>query len=135
MKNILRHKEILSVLKSANPKLRSAIIANADCDLIKTLIEIIVNLLDGNLPLSNKQKKKLGVYKRKLRRLYRECYNKKSHKVKKVPRARKLVIQSGGALPFLIPLLAPLIAKAALTGAVGATAGYAVKKILPSSAA
>lgn len=131
MKNIIKQKELLEVLKRANPKMRSAMIQHADCDLIKTLIEVVVNLLDGNIPLSHKQKKQLEKYKRKLRILYRECYNQRTKKIKRLKKARKIVIQTGGALPFLIPLLAPLFAKAALTGAVGATAGYAVKKILP----
>jgi hypothetical protein len=128
MKHILKNKNLLEVLKDATPKLRKVILQNADHGVICSLVEIIVNLLEGRIKISPLQKKKLVRYKQQLRQISRSCV--KHNKVINKKKARKLVIQSGGALPFLIPLLAPLIAKAALGGIVAATTGAITNKVL-----
>lgn len=128
MNNVKREKAILKVLQSASPKLRKAILSNANDKTICTLVEVVSNLLKGNIPMKPHQRKQLLKYKNKLRKLTKCCskHNKVINKLK----ARKLLNQSGGALPFLIPLLLPLIAKAALSGAIAAGTGIATKKLL-----
>jgi hypothetical protein len=128
MNNIKKHQPILQVLQSANPKLRKAIIKNADDKTICTLVEIVTNLLNGNIPLKSHQRSQLLKFKNSLRKVKACC--SKHNKVINKGKARKLLNQSGGALPFLIPLLLPLIAKALLGGVVAAGAGVATKKIL-----
>lgn len=78
----------------AKPKLRNAIIRNSEDDFIKTLAEISLNTLNGNIGLDNKTKKKLRPYKRVIRKL---ACSKRCNKSK-----RKLIIQKGGFLPMLI---------------------------------
>lgn len=128
MHNISKQKHILEVLKTAQPKLRKLILQNCDSKVICALVEIIHNLLNGNIPLSKNQKKKLKKYKKQFRFLSKKCIQK--NKNINTKKARKTVVQTGGALPFLLPLIIPLIAKAALAGAVSAGVGVATKKIL-----
>lgn len=123
MKHLEKHRYMFEVLKTASPKLRKAILKEGDHDLICVLAEIILNLMEGHIQISPQQKQKLSPYKNTLRRIHRQC----SHSNKK--KLRKSVVQVGGALPFLIPLIAPLIAKAALAGAVSTGVGIATKKI------
>lgn len=85
---------MLYVLSRANPKLCSAIMKNADPELIKTISEIALNILAGNNKISNKSRKKLSRYKRQMRRL---ACSKQSLRSK-----RKILVQKGGFLPMLI---------------------------------
>lgn len=88
----------------AKPKLRNAIIRYSDDDFIKTLAEISLNTLNGNIAVDNKTKKKLRAYKRVIRKL---ACSKQCNKAK-----RKLIIQKGGFLPMLIGTI--------LSGVIGA---------------
>jgi len=83
----------LQVLKDARPKLRRVILANSDKELINSAGECALNVLQGNVRLSNCKKRKL----RKIRRQIRTVANRH------VPLAlkKRLIIQSGG---FLVPL-------------------------------
>ena len=127
MQSISKHKSILEVLRTSQPKLRKLILQNCDNNVICALVEIIHNLLQGRIQMSPKQKKKIQKYKKQFRLLSEKCIRNKNINKKK---ARKVVVQTGGALPFLIPLIAPLIAKAALAGAVSTGVGIATKKLL-----
>lgn len=126
MNNIITHKSYLKVLETAHPALRKAILQNADKKLLCVLVEIIINFMQGNVPSNANQRKKLMKYKVIFRKLQKQCKNKKH--INKA--TKQTVVQTGGALPFLIPLILPLIAKAALGGAVAATAGIATRKLL-----
>lgn len=128
MQHITKHKSILEVLRSAHPKLRKLILKNCDSKVICALVEIIHNLLHERVKVSPSQKKRLAKYKNLFRLINQKCIRNKKHINKK--KARQYIVQSGGALPFLIPLIAPLIAKAALAGAVSTGVGLATKKIL-----
>lgn len=127
MKHIEKHSHLLDVLQKASPKLRKAILEQCDNQVICVLSEIILNLLNGQFNLTTKQKQKLSKYKKYFRALAKQC-NRSKHINKK--NARKLLIQTGGAFPLLLGLLAPLIAKAALGGVVAAGTGVVTKKIL-----
>ena len=85
-------------------KLRRAIIANADADLLCALAECAYNILKKNIPLSDLQRRRLSKYRTKLRELAQ----------RRTPDARRRRIllpqqvgegQSGG---FLSAFLAPL---------------------------
>lgn len=127
MKHFEKHLHILEVLKKASPKLRKAILEQCDSQVICMLSEIIINILNGQLAVTPNQKIKLRKYKKHFRALANHCSTSKRINKKK---ARKTLIQTGGAFPLLLGLIAPLIAKAALGGAVAAGAGVATKKIL-----
>lgn len=125
MKHIEKQRYMLEVLKGASPKLRKAILQNSDDELICILAEIIVNLMEGQIQITSQQKQKFTPYKKLFRTIVKQC----GHHPNK-SKLRRHIIQTGGALPFLIPLLGPLIAKAALAGAVSTGVGVATKKLL-----
>ena len=85
-------------------KLRRAIIANADADLLCALAECAYNILINNIPLSDLQRRRLSKYRTKLREL--------SQKRTPAAKRRRILLQqqvgegqSGG---FLSAFLAPL---------------------------
>ena len=96
-KRFEKNVDYLSVLCKCDPKLRPAIIEQADQQLIKVICDCIENILSGNVSIPPESKKKLSRHKR----LLRELRSKNSLKFKK-----KKLIQSGGFLPALLgPLL------------------------------
>lgn len=126
MKALESHRYMFEVLKKADPKLRKAILQNSDESLVCVLAEIIFNIMGGQVPLSKQQKQKLKPYKKLFRKIVNQCSRPQPNK----KLLKRQVVQSGGALPFLIPLILPLIAKAALAGAVSTGVGVGVKKLL-----
>lgn len=54
---------------SSNPKVRTAILKNADDELIRAISEITYNVIRGNVPLSKEKVEKLKKYKIQLRKL------------------------------------------------------------------
>ena len=87
----------LKLLKEASSKVRKKILKNCDNNLLCCLCECAKNLLKGNVPLTEAQKKKLHRYKKKLRYLV----SKKTRKA-----AKKRLIQTGG---FIGALLTPVL--------------------------
>ena len=128
MKKVLRHKALLETLQTASPKLRKAILENCNNDLHCCIVEMSVNLLNGNIKLSPNEIKKLKRNKGILRRIAGLC--KKNNRLASRKTVRKTIIQNGKGLPFLIAPLLALIGKAALGGAASAAAGYGVKKAI-----
>jgi hypothetical protein len=97
MKRLKTHKHLLHVLKNATPKVRKVIIQGADDDLIKALVECVINTLNGNHKVSTGVKGKLGKFRNCLRKL--SC-SKVPLKVK-----RKILVQKGGFLGVLLTSL------------------------------
>ena len=85
---------VLHVLKKARPKLRKAIVSHCDGELVKSICECVLNVLNGNVRLTECAKRKLWKYKAVLRKFAD----------KRVPLSSKkrLIVQKGG---FLLPLL------------------------------
>lgn len=77
-----------------NPKIRKAIIKYGDKELINTISEIALNVLNGNGKINNKSKQKLSYYKKQIRCI---ACSKRS-----VQSKRKILLQKGGFLPILI---------------------------------
>lgn len=88
---------MLYVLKNSEPKLRKNILKEARPEVIKTLCEICMNTLNGNIKLPVKCKNHLKKYKRTMRQL--------SFTKANIPSKRKLLIQKGGFLPVLLGTL------------------------------
>jgi hypothetical protein len=84
----------LQVLKSANPKLRKVILSNCNKELLNSISECALNVLNGNLSLKPCNTGKLRKHKAVLRKIVD----------KRLPLAakRKVIVQRGG---FLLPLL------------------------------
>ena len=87
---------LLRVLSHCKPKIRNAILKNfCDC---------VYNVVKGNVPgLTQEKVNKLVRHKTSLIKLTKKVPIKEKRKI--------LVQKGGGVLPFLLPLVAPLIAK------------------------
>ena len=88
----------LHVLKAATPKLRKAIVSNCDRELVLSICECVLNVLNGNVRFSECVARKL----RKHRAVLRKVADKR------VPLSgkKKLIVQRGG---FLLPLLGAVL--------------------------
>lgn len=95
-------KDILRVLKKAKPALRKSILERADKGIIYSICELCDNTLAGNVPLTEKHKRKIKKYKNILRELVKRGDNWKQKK--------QTLVQHGGAfLPILISLLSSVL--------------------------
>jgi len=88
----------LHVLKDAKPQARRALLASANDELIKAIVECAINTLNGNHKLTQDEKGKLKKYKNRLRALVNPKISFKSK--------RKFLVQKGG---FIVPLLASVL--------------------------
>lgn len=86
--------DLLKIISKPHSRYRKAILMNADRDLVHVLCEIIQNVLVGNVKISQEDKEKLRRFKTTLHSIIK----KSSLKQKK-----KILIQKGGFLQFLIP--------------------------------
>ena len=88
----------LQVLKTADPKLRIAILANCKSELLKILNECYLKLLRGNIKLTPCQKRKLREHSVLLRKL--------ADRHVSLSAKQKSIVQRGG---FLLPLLGAVL--------------------------
>lgn len=90
-----KDRALLEALIHATPKERKALLKACDASRIHSICECAYNLLRGNIPLSEKERKQLSKHKSILRRIVKrgECWAKK----------RKYLVQQGGGV--IIPLL------------------------------
>ena len=88
----------LHVLKKARSNLRKAIVSNCNKDLLNSICECVVNVLNDNIRISDCTKRKL----RKFRTSLRFLVDKRLPLVSK----RRVIQQRSG---FLLPLLSELL--------------------------
>jgi len=100
--SVKTHKAVLQVLQSAKPNLRKAILEAADKPIIFAICEICDNLLLGNIPLTQEQRKKLRAYRNILRQLAQKGEGWKTKK-------QHLVQHGGSFLPFLLSAVASIL--------------------------
>jgi hypothetical protein len=93
---------ILHVLKTACPKLRKGIISSCDKRLLHDISECIVNVLNGNIKLSDSTKRNLKKYKTSLRKLIDKC--------KPLSAKKRVIIQKSGLLLPLLTAVLPTLA-------------------------
>lgn len=97
MKRLKSNIDLLKVLKKAKPCLRKAILHSADDEFIRSLLECILNVMNGNVPISKAYRRKLIPFKKSIRRLI----NRKEPLKNK----RKILVQKGGFLGVLLSSL------------------------------
>ena len=102
LKRLMAYKHMLYVLKNSDDKLRKALLKNGDNELIQTISEIVLNVLQGNVELCDRNKKCLGKYKSYLRLL---ASNRGRSRDRNVSLKRKILVQHGGFLPTLLTAL------------------------------
>ena len=95
--------ELLSSLKSGPLRKQLLKVFSGDQEFCQVLREIAKNTVNNKVPLSASQVLKLKKYKRSILSLSKRKLAK--------TRKRKLVIQSGGWLPTLIPLVAAILSE------------------------
>lgn len=104
LKLLKENKHILYVLKKAEPKLRNAILKHVDDVVIKTIYEILFNVIHKYHKINRTVLDKIKPYKNTIRKV---CSPQTSMKQK-----RKHLIQKGGFLPIIISsVLSGLIGK------------------------
>lgn len=105
MKTVQRDQHFLQVLKKCKcEKFQKALFRHCDDNVIQTLSEIVHNVLNGNLKMSDEELAKLKKYKKPLRKI--NAYIK-THKCLK--RRRRIIRSQVGGMW-------PLLAKLALSG-------------------
>ena len=105
IKSSSESQDLLRLLTHCKSKMRNAILKNCENDLIHIICDCVYKVVKGNVSgLTQEKVNKLARHKTSLIKL-----------TKKVPikEKRKILVQKGGGLlPFLLPLVAPLIAEA-----------------------
>ena len=108
IKSSSESQDLLRVPGHCQPKIKNAILRNCENDFIHIICDCVYNVVKGNVP---------GLTQEKVNKLVRHKTSLIKLLTKKLPikekRKRKILIQKGGGfLPFLLPLVALLIAKA-----------------------
>lgn len=94
IENIVNKQDLLKSLASCKLCMRKAILHKADKKLIQAICESILNMLSGNLHINTTDFEKLKKYKH----IFRKLIKKSNLRNKK-----KILIQHGGFLKYLIP--------------------------------
>jgi len=94
IKYISENKELFFAIAKCKVCMRKAILNKSDKKLVKAICEMVFNLIYGNLDINSSDFQKLKKYKSYLRKLIK----KSNLKTKK-----KILVQHGGFLQFLIP--------------------------------
>lgn len=95
---LLHYKPMLKTILKLPSKQRAEIYKKASPCFIRFISECGLNILKGNIPLKNRQYKKLKPHKRMLLVLSKKNLSLKSKK-------EALTRNKGGALPVLIPII------------------------------
>ena len=127
MDRICKHRQSLQHIcyNAKCKKSRFSMLKGCSPEFIKAITDIVHNVLQGNIKVRNK--KKLSKYKQTLRHIVKPSVS--------LANKRRVLIQKGGFLPFLAPLIpllaaaAPIIAKGALGGLAATAASAAASKV------
>jgi hypothetical protein len=91
----IRNISKLKLLCDCDKKTKKKTLSKADKELIEVLRDCILNVLDGNIPLSEADKTKLNKHKYTLRKIVN---------TKQTYKNRNLLVQKGGSfLPIILP--------------------------------
>lgn len=95
METLRKYEHFFGVLAVAKPELRKAMLFKSDDALIKAIVEIVLNTLNGNLPISKKVIRQMKPH----RVIMRKIANKKKRQLKS--HRRILVQKGGGFIPYV----------------------------------
>lgn len=98
-KHVISHLPKLQSLVKLTPKKRRDLLEKASLQLIKSIVECVENVMQGNVQLKRECREKLNKYKAILRKIF--------HSENKLKVKKQIIVQNGGA--FLPALLAPVI--------------------------
>jgi len=98
MKRVKSNYYALHVLREAEKKLRKAITSNCNKELVNSISECILNVLNGNVKLT-------GCNTRKLRK-HKVTLGKVADRRVPLSTKKKLIVQRGG---FLLPLFSAIL--------------------------
>lgn len=98
-KCVIKHMHLLNGLARAKPSERRELLKKSNFGLIKSIVECIENVLNGNVKLGKGHIQKLKKYKTQLHKVHKSG--------KKWSLKKKVIIQTGGG--FLPALLIPVI--------------------------
>ena len=102
IQNIIKHTDLLKILANSKLRYKKAILQKADKKFILSICDIIFNLLQGNVNLSNKEKSELNKHKSFLRK-----FVKKSS----IEEKKKIIVQKGsGVLSIILPAVLSTLA-------------------------
>lgn len=90
------NQEIIKFLSHCKKRYRDSILKNCDRQLAQCLCECVYNLLHGNIPLDKKSQENLHKYRYQMRHLCSKS---------KLKQKKKILVQHGGFLKFLLPLV------------------------------
>ena len=95
-----KYKHQLKFLSVCDNKTCKQVIHSSDKELVKCICECVLNVLQGNIPVSQKEKSKLQKYKSDLRSLASD---------KPLTEKKRIIQKGNGFLPMLLgPVLAAL---------------------------
>ena len=98
MKRVTSNYHALHVLKTATPELRKAIVSNCDRELVISFCGCVLNVLNGNVRLSDCVARKL--------RKHRGALRKVADNGVPISSKKNLIVQRG---EFLLPLLSAVL--------------------------
>ncbi len=98
----IKNKEFLILLSHCNKKLRTSVIGGCSKVNIYSIIECILNVVNGNIKIKNEEYKFLKPFNRTFKKLKNEKID--------IRKKRKIKIKQGGFLQFLIPAIVSGIA-------------------------
>ena len=102
MKRVRWNYHALHVLKTAEPRLRKALITNFNKELVNCISECVLNVLKVNIKLSGCNKRMLQKYKAALRKVTDRHVSLSDRK--------RMLVQRGGCLQHLLGVILPTIA-------------------------
>ena len=102
MKRVKTNYHTLQVLKTADPKLRKAIISMCNKEVVHCISKCILNVLSVNIKLTGCDTRKIQKHKAALRKV---CDKRVPLSAKK-----KLIVQRGGFLLHLLSAILPTLA-------------------------
>ena len=105
MKRVKLNYHTLHVLKTAHRKLRKAIITNCNKELVNSISECILNVLNGNVKLSGCSTRKLRKYEALLRKVADKRVPLSSKKKLNVQRRVFLLPLLSAVLPVIASLI------------------------------
>ena len=100
-KKLKKSFDLLKTLSECKRNMRKSILKNADKDLVNSVCEYVLNVLNGNVRLDQTTLNHLVKHKKTLRNLI-DAKNKK--------RRKQILIQKGGFIEYLLPPLLQVVA-------------------------